>query len=374
MEEEQKKTTALVEVKDEEKSLKEVGKRMLPKVTDGLKRIGKIVGYSTAALAGLTAAAVGGAPGIILGSAAFLKSVSGLAMNVLYKTEPSLMFVSQKRLGETKIFQGASLGINSKMKGYSKPEKAGMMGLQTLVGFARYKEDFKGSDYEIGEKGEKIYSRRISTQTHGVNIKNFQMLEALGYIKIDSIDTMQSNIARLLGRGEQTQKSLLVMERLGFGGYKDLVDLGKAFITRDRETLEKMAVKKQKISFRLTDKPIDFEDIYRKFSDLTQIQDRDEKTALRRLGVIFDHKRGILATKNIDLANDRFGRPFIKYNVRESFGQRINQAIRLEELDRSNIRDELRVDTNVEEVVKNFQEQQTFQHKEIAREGEHEQD
>lgn len=49
MEEEQKKSVALVEVKNN--SLKEIGKRAIPKVADGLKRIGKVAGYGGLAFA-----------------------------------------------------------------------------------------------------------------------------------------------------------------------------------------------------------------------------------------------------------------------------------------------------------------------------------
>jgi len=70
------------------------------------------------------------------------------------------MFISAVRGGERKIYQDTRINLASKMRGYNSIEKGGMMGLQTLVGFSRYKDMLEGSNYEVGENGEKIYCQK----------------------------------------------------------------------------------------------------------------------------------------------------------------------------------------------------------------------
>lgn len=66
------------------------------------------------------------------------------------------------------------------------------------------------------------------------------------------------------------------------------------------------------------------------------------KIALRRLSAIFDNKQGILTTKNIDIGKDRFGRDIIKYNTKESFGQRVNKRIEMDQsIEKANSNDSL---------------------------------
>lgn len=232
------------------------------------------------------------------------------------------MFISIKKDGERQILQDVRLNLASKMKNYNAIEKAAMMGLQTLVGFSRYKENLKGTDYEEGENGEKIYCEKISIHTHRINLKTLKMIEDLGYIKIDSIKD------RLNRKGEyQEKKKLLILEKLGFRNYEDLKRIAIATLKGDRKTLESMKKTFKKVTFRLTDKEIDFEELYRKSANISSITDKKEQIALRRLSAIFDNKQGILSTKNIDIGKDSFGRDVIKYNTKESFGQRVNKSI-----------------------------------------------
>lgn len=292
------------------------------------------------------------------GTIAMVTGSYGAINNIKSKVEPSLMFVSEKRRNEIQIFQSLRPDISSKMKDYSMAEKAGMMALQTLVGFSRYKENFKYADYEIGPNGEKIYNKTISTVTHGVNIKTLQSLEKLGYIKIDSIDEKfkQTIIGKALGKEEQGLEKLLIVEKLGFKNYKDLEKIGKAKlkqikgkVTRNKEEVEEnekilqsMKKKFNKISFRLTDKKIDFEELYQKSADYNKLE-KDERLALKRLAIIFDNNNGILATKNIDISQDRFGRDIIQYDTSETFGKRLKRDNLIRKIEQRNIRAELKV-------------------------------
>lgn len=60
MNREQEKNNSLIKVEDN--SLKEIGKRAMPKVADGIKRLGKIAGWGSLAFVGLGAFTVGSVP------------------------------------------------------------------------------------------------------------------------------------------------------------------------------------------------------------------------------------------------------------------------------------------------------------------------
>jgi len=354
MEEEQKKENALVEVKD--RALKRRNKTTLPKVVDGAKRIGKILGYSGAAFAGLMAVAVGSTPVEVIGAVGGIRAAYGAILNTLYRTEEGLSFASKKRGDEMQICQSSLLDLGLKMRGYTKGEKGGMMALQTLIGFSRWKENLRDSVYEVGENGEKIYSQKVSTVTHGINIKTMEALETLGYIKIDNLEDKfePSIVGKMLGKEPEEKQVLLVFAKLGFGNYDDLMKMAKAGLTGNKEALDKMKKKKQKITFRMTDKPINFEELYNTFSDLSQVEDANQRVALRRLAVVFSHKQGILSRKNIDIEQDRFGRDVLKFGTKQPFGRRIERSAKIQDIqqeEKSALRDRVREDVDVQEAI-----------------------
>ena len=360
-------------VKVENNSLKEIGKRMAPKVADGIKRVGKIVGWGSLSFLGIGALAIGNLPVATIGGIAAIGTGARAIQNTLFKTEPSLMFMSRIRSGERQIFQDVRLNLASKMKDYTTVEKAGMMALQTLVGFSRYKNNLRGSDMEISENGEGIYSQKISTVTHGINLKTLQMIEDLGYIKIDSMEEKfrQNIVGKMLGREPKGLRNLLILEKLGFRNYNDIKKISLCVLKGDKQTLESMRKTFQKVTFRLTDKPIDFEELYKKSADLSQVTDKQERMALKRLSVIFDNKQGILATKNIDIGKDSFGRDVIKFNRPESFGKRVARNVYLENMEKSNFREELARGVEKEGLEKRALEQaEQKQEKQVEREKE----
>ena len=299
--------------------------RNIPKVIDGLKRTGKIVAYTAGALGCLGASATV-AP--VAGMIGFTLFAAGSINNVLYKKAPSLMFVTRKSFGETQIFQNAGIPDIVRLSSYDRVEKGSLMALQTLIGFSRYKDALKGSPYTV-EDGQKVYTERMSTVTHGMNIKNLQMLEKLGYIKIDSIeDRFKRGLGKVLPGNPRPKKSLMIAEKLGFGNFEDIRKIGKAFFTGDRKTLDEMKKDFSKISFRFTDKEIDIEDLYSKFNGEKQYESQDEKIAIKRFFPILHKTRGLFATKGIGISRDRFGRQFIDYKPEKSFIELHEEAIR----------------------------------------------
>lgn len=340
-----------------ERSLLDKGRDALPNITDGLKRAGKVAGSLVLALGGLTVTTI--APIVlptiaagaltVAGYAAAVHGVVKFSQNAGLKTEPSLLFGTRTVNGEKRIFQD-STQLPTYMKGYSAAHKGALMGLQTLVGFQRYKENLRGSNFELDENGNKVYSQKISTVTHGINIKNLEALETLGYIKIDSEETKfhTSRISELLHREPKEKRSLLIAEKIGFGNTEDLKKIARFVLKRDKDGLEGMKKNFTKITFRLTDKPIDFEELFERVNNLERepssaktleeqaklsgvsVEELRKKKetidALRRYNLVFGKKRGILAKKNIGIKYDRFKRPILDYNPKETFFQKYTRT------------------------------------------------
>lgn len=252
------------------------------------------------------------------------------------------------------------------MKGYTAYEKGGMMVLQTLVGFSRWKENLKGSSFEVDENGNKIYDQKISTTTHGINIKTLKAIEKLGYIKIDSIDDKtRGALGSFIGLPASKRKSLLIAEKIGFKNWPDLKKIFKAKISGDKETLDSIRKDMKQVNFRLTDKEINFEELYNRCANLKEVTNKDEKLALMRLGVVFDNGKemsanqniaggkGILANKNIDIEKDMFGRDIIKYGKKYSFSNRIAKKKEEKEIGVKSVdlNDELRKNVRTNEEI-----------------------
>lgn len=328
--EEQNQSNSLEKVKN--RSLSNFVKTSIPKAYDLGRKALRIAGAGAAGFAGAAAAVIGGPVIAPIGTAVAIYSLARAGMNVIYKTEPSLMFVSKldPLSGERKIFQDTRLDLASHMRGYNNYEKAGMMALQSLVGFSRYKTNLEGTDYTPREDGSKVYTQKYSTVTHTINLKTFEALEKLGLIEIESMDESFKNtgkIADALGMQPKGKKGYLISEKIGFKNFDSLRDLAKAALAGDKETLEKSKVTFKKVNFRLTDKPIDFEDLFLKYNKARPYESKEERDALKTFGLVFDRRRGVLGNKNIDIGKDVLGRSIISYGRKVGFGERLQTEL-----------------------------------------------
>ena len=350
---------ALVTVK--EKSLSKNIKNQVPHIYDGAVRISKTIGSFALTIGGTGLLFSGILPLQIIGGVVTLTQANRFGQNFAYQVEPSLMFKSYWLPGGKRgIEQDVKISLASKMKGYTAAEKGGMMVLQTLVGFSRWKENLKNSPFEVDENGRKIYSKKLCTQTHGINIKTWESIEKLGYIKIDSINGEKYDSSdKASSEVPSKKKSFLIPEKIAFRNWKDVKKIFKAGISGDKETLNSMKKDMYKVDFRLTDKEINFEELYNKYAKQNEITDKDEKAALKRLGIVFDNERGILATKHIDIEKDRFGRDILKYGKDYSFKERVKPNYiksddkRAELMERLNVRESLAENQKSEEVREN---------------------
>lgn len=312
--EEKKSNNLPVEVKY--KGLKSVLKNSpgLGKFADVLRRTGIISGSFVTAFVGIGMTSIGILPVTIAGCGTFLAGAATAVRNVVNKTEPSLLFTSKKR-GDTITISQDPLNIvgAEKLRGYSDWEKASIMGLQTLVGFSRYKQNFRNEPFELDENGQKIYAPKLSTVTHSVNLENLECLQTLGYIKIDSMDEnfpLETLDEKLFIINENPRRSFLFTEKLGFRNFKGFGNAVKAARSKDRSLIEGNTRIMKKVTFRLTDKPIDFEEII-KFSDSQHrktLPEEQRKAALR-LG----RMSRIMKSQHLSIEQDAFGRDVIKY-------------------------------------------------------------
>ncbi len=272
--------------------------------SDRVKRtlkIAKGIGIGLCGIAGGVAGGLIAVPAIAttVSAAGFLTTVYGLstsAINTVFRNDKDLMFTSRKKLdGRYYLFQKTE--SLSYTKGLTPYEIAGLMTLNTIVGLSRYQQTLHETDSKMVEtvvknsKGQEdklqVFKQGFATKTHSINIKNFKILQDLGYIAIDS--------------EEPAGKSKLLIEKMTVGNTKGL-----------RENIkQKQEIEMSLIKFRLTDKKINLKDFYKAYKT------GDRVPGEKRIGkVLFDEKNGILRDNNpkgITINYDKYGREIIEY-------------------------------------------------------------
>ena len=316
MEENKEGSNLPVEVKN--KGL--LGKPPVIKTIDAIRRAGKLLGATAVGITGLGVMALGSGPVVALGAAVSLGGIARLAQNTHMKTEPTLLF-GTKRLnsGALGIFQDPlNMNLMTRMVGYNNNEKMNMMGVQTLVGLARCKSVLANSKYELDENGNKIYNQKFSTVTHGINLSSIEYLEKLGYIKLDSIeaDFKPDSIDEWVTSRKKDEngeiKSNLIVEQLGFGNLSGIKRIAKSAVTGEKDKNDKKYVMK-KATFRLTDKPIDFDELvkYATPSERAKLP-KEQRAAAGWFGKMLKS----VEKKNVEIVKDATGRPILKYPSR----------------------------------------------------------
>lgn len=283
-----------------------VNKRKNKRIIEGIKRVGKIALSAGVGISGFVVTTISG-PAAIAGFGLYMVGTVNAAMDVIYKkTSKNSMFDQRRNVkGEMYISQSIrDLKSFKKMKGFNKHEKAAMMGLDILIGLQSFKQQFedRGIITEPARDGKNnLYPQVYSTKTHGVNIDTIEALESLGYIQIE----------RKIAKG----RSNLFIEKLEFGQYKEAKD---ALFSRD----ESKKVQMYDIALRVTDKPIDFEEIYKQYLEIKGTKGKSEKaSSIRRIGIIME----TLRKRNIDIVKNDIGETIIVYNSEEPFATRMKR-------------------------------------------------
>lgn len=352
MEESKKESNLPIEVKN--KGL--LQNTTVIKGIDATRRIGKIAGATAVGFVGVSAMALGSGPVMLAGAAVSLASLARFAQNIHMKTEPTLLFGTKRlKSGALGIFQDPlNMNLMTRMLGYQNNEKMNMMGVQTLVGLARQKSILENSKYELDENGNKVYNQKFSTVTHGINLSSIEYLENLGYIKIDSIesdftpDTLDEWLVSRKKDENGEIKSNLIVEELGFGNVSGLKRGAKKMFTRNNDQNDKKYVMK-KATFRLTDKPIDFEELvqYATPSERAKLP-KEQRAAAGWFGKMIKS----IEKKNVEIVKDATGRPILKYPSRMENIKLITRNIKENDSKKTETDKELKADKAVEQMKK----------------------
>jgi len=284
-----------------------VTQRTNKRTIEGIKRVGKILLSAGVATSGLAITALGGPVASAIGFGVYLGGAVNAGVDLIYKkVDPNSMFVQRKLAnGEIKISQSLKdIKSFQKMKGFNNYEKGAMMGLELLVELQSIKQQLEdkgvATEQARDEVGD-VYPQVYSTITHGVNIDTIEALEKLGYLQIE--------------RKEPNGKSRLFFEKLGFRRFKDAM---KSLVSKD----ESKKVEMYDIALKVTDKAIDFEEIYKSYLELKGTKDKSKKIiSIKRIGVILE----ALRNKNIDIVKNEIGETIIDYKAQESFAKRIKR-------------------------------------------------
>lgn len=310
-------------------------KRNIKRIGDGFKRVGKVMLNSGLSVVTFGAAAIIGGPlafPVGVGASAIL--AANAYQEARYNRTKNSMFMIKRNInGEVTLSQDA-LKSASKIKGFEPHEKGATMGLEMLVGLENYKQQFEDKKKQIApsrnESEYGVYPTVFATKTHGINIKTIEALENLGYLQIES--------------KEPKNKSLLLVEKIGFKQYNEAKEAAVAKIKSDEETLKKHQKQMYEIKFKLTDKPVDLEGLYKNYLQLKETRERTQnRKDIMRIGAILQS----LENRNIDLERDNLGVLQIKYGAKEAFAKRVEREKQIGEADEK-FRESLRENVETE--------------------------
>lgn len=295
-----------IELRNNQLANKRKNKRRI----EGIKRVGRIVFNLGIAVGALRMSSIIGGPiATIVGTGIYLGSGTKAVYEILTKKIiENSMFLQRRTLnGEIKISQSLNIiRISQKLKDFKQPgEKEALMGLEAMVALKNIKQTYedKGVQTIMGSIGENnVYPQVYSTTTHGANIEMVEALAELGYLEVQ--------------RKLPKKKSSLILEKLGFGRYKEAKRELLAMLKKD-ETYKRQVYD---IAFSITDKPVNFEQIYKMYIEM---KGRGEKTpqyeSVKKIARIFYGLR----SKKIDISKNELGETIIDYNAQESFVRRI---------------------------------------------------
>ena len=78
------------------------------------------------------------------------------------------------------------------------------------------------------------------------------------------------------------------------------------------------------IKFRITDKPLDLDEIYRQYLEVKDTRGNNPmRKPIRRIGILLD----ALKHKNIDVQTDELGNKKINYNAEKPFAKRLEEEL-----------------------------------------------
>ena len=181
-----------------------------------------------------------------------------------------------------------------------------------------------------GKEGVQAYPKVFNASTHLSIINMMRAIEEMGYISIAKNEEKpkarmpvftelckkyfiaRSNNPEVVNRYFQQTRWSLFVEKAGLGQV-DINEYGKylrCFISGDVKGLETLTKPVREIQFRLTDKPINIEEISRR---VNENPNQFSNSTLTRLRGVFDNKTGILGRGNVSLRRTKRGYYIIEY-------------------------------------------------------------
>lgn len=261
---------------------------------------GAIIGSSVAQfiVPAITPVAVG------IAGANFLKGFVDIAAE---KKSKNSMFgvVKTKKL---KIGQYPSIkGIQEMKKLNSKSEKASLMGIDIITMMQGFQQEYRDIGKMIPSKDGKqmVYPQIFETDTHGVNVRMIETLEKMGYIEI-----LQK---------EKKGKSILFLERLGFGEHQAARE---ALISKMKGKNEG-ARQVYHLEVRLTDKELNLEKMYKEYLENNDTKGKNTHRNSNLIAKMLED----LKDQNIDIRTNELGEQELVYDATTSLAKRVEKEV-----------------------------------------------
>lgn len=239
-----------------------------------------------------------------IAGANFLKGFVDIASE---KKSKNSMFgvVKTKKL---KIGQYPSIkGIQEMKKLNSKSEKASLMGIDIITMMQGFQQEYRDIGKMIPSKDGKqmVYPKIFETDTHGVNVRMIETLEKMGYIEI-----LQK---------EKKGKSILFLERLGFGEHQAAREALISKIKGKNEGARQV----YHLEVRLTDKELNLEKMYKEY---LENNDTKVKNTHRNSNLIAKMLED-LKDQNIDIRTNELGEQELVYDATTSLAKRVEKEV-----------------------------------------------
>ena len=110
------------------------------------------------------------------------------------------------------------------------------------------------------------------------------------------------------------------MAKILFGQYKEAAQGIISSFSKDEN--KKHEVQLYDIAFKITDKPLNFEQIYKTYQELKETRGINPvRKPIKRLGIIIE----ALKNRNIDIITNEIGETVIDYKTQESFANRMKR-------------------------------------------------
>lgn len=261
---------------------------------------GAIIGSSVAQfiVPAITPVAVG------IAGANFLKGFVDIAAE---KKSKNSMFgvVKTKKL---KIGQYPSIkGIQEMKKLNSKSEKASLMGIDIITMMQGFQQEYRDIGKMIPSKDGKqmVYPQIFETDTHGVNVRMIETLEKMGYIEI-----LQK---------EKKGKSILFLERLGFGEHQ----VAREALISKMKGKNEGARQVYHLEVRLTDKELNLEKMYKEYLENNDIKGKNTHRNSNLIAKMLED----LKDQNIDIRTNELGEQELVYDATTSLAKRVEKEV-----------------------------------------------